>query len=85
LLAVDAGYAVHEITARAEGDGFIWFGEEGTRPSHVDREDISLLEFFERGFGTKGCREPKAQVRKGDSLMGREAGTRWWRKSHPAF
>jgi hypothetical protein len=70
LLAVDAGYAVHEITARAEGDGFIWFGEEGTCPPHVDRQDISLLEFFEGGFGAKGCREPASQVRKGDNSLG---------------
>jgi hypothetical protein len=62
LLAIDAGYAVHEITARTEGDGFIGFGEEGTSPSDVDCEDISLLEFFKGGFGAKSCREPNAQV-----------------------
>jgi hypothetical protein len=86
LLAVDAGYAVHEITARAEGDGLIRFGKEGTCPPDVDRQDISLLEFFEGGFGTQGCREPKVQVQISKELCGGGGErTRWWQMSHPAF
>jgi hypothetical protein len=86
LLAVDAGYAIHEITARAEGDGLIRFGEEGTCPPDVDCQDISLLKFLEGGFGTKGCREPKVQVQISKELCGGGGEhTRWWQMSHPAF
>jgi hypothetical protein len=72
LLTVDAGYAIHEITAQAEGKGFFAVGEHGTCSGDVDGEDISFLELFKGRFGAKGCSEPAPDkmVRDGPSTSG---------------